>query len=283
MRKSFAAAVATASTLVFSAPPVIAQVQTDCSTPPAAWVPGATVVLARDVKVYAKFCGSGSGYTSDFYLAAPQSIYLGTGHVTPLGHTTDLGTLAAGQELVFGIYVRNTGLTYYSGPASRNPDGQYHAAVGAYANDEYRVGFEDLFGGGDRDYNDIEVIIALLPATPPVIPVQVDIKPGTFPNSINLASRGVIPVAILGDAGFDAALVDPGTVSLAGASVRLAGKAGRRACALQDANADGFMDLVCHILAEELLVQPGDAIAVLEAKTYAGESIRGQDSISIVP
>lgn len=50
-----------------------------------------------------------------------------------------------------------------------------------------------------------------------IVPVQLNIKPGSFPNSINTKSEGVIPVAILttmaGEYGlpldFDATLIDP--------------------------------------------------------------------------
>jgi hypothetical protein len=40
---------------------------------------------------------------------------------------------------------------------------------------------------------------------------------------VNLGSAGVIPVAILSSASFDATTVDPATISLAGASVKLVG------------------------------------------------------------
>ncbi len=49
-------------------------------------------------------------------------------------------------------------------------------------------------------------------APPPTVPV--DIKPGSCPNPINVKSRGVIPVAILGTAGFDVSDVDPSTILL---------------------------------------------------------------------
>ena len=43
---------------------------------------------------------------------------------------------------------------FYSGDGSRNPDGIAHAVVDSRQN-QAQVGFEDLFGGGDRDYNDL--------------------------------------------------------------------------------------------------------------------------------
>ncbi|MEM4713603.1 MAG: PKD domain-containing protein [Candidatus Bathyarchaeia archaeon] len=51
-------------------------------------------------------------------------------------------------------------------------------------------------------------------ATPPPIPVYVDIKPGSWPNPININSEGEFAVAICGTEDFDVMSVDPGTVKL---------------------------------------------------------------------
>ena len=51
------------------------------------------------------------------------------------------------------------------------------------------------------------VKIAVTQIAPPR--VEIDIKPGSDPNSINLRSKGVIPVAILTTEDFDATTVDP--------------------------------------------------------------------------
>jgi len=64
-----------------------------------------------------------------------------------------------GDELIFGIRVLNTGDTFFMGPASRNADNVIHNRVitdfdaGVYGIGTY-VGFEDLFGGGDQDFDD---------------------------------------------------------------------------------------------------------------------------------
>jgi hypothetical protein len=113
--------------------------------------------------------------------------------------------------------------------------------------------------------------------------VTIDIKPGSFPNSINLASAGSVPVAILGSDVFDATRVVPGSVSLAGAQVKLLGKSDDSACALDDVNGDGRIDLVCHVVTAQFMIEPGDAFAVVEARTLDGQNIRGHDSIRVVP
>lgn len=113
--------------------------------------------------------------------------------------------------------------------------------------------------------------------------VDIDIKPGSDPNSINLGSSGVVPVAILSSSAFDATTVDPQTLTLAGASVRLLVKSEKLQCSRQDSNQDGLTDLVCQFDTADLELEPGDALAVLTGKTLGGQSIRGQDSVRVVP
>jgi len=112
--------------------------------------------------------------------------------------------------------------------------------------------------------------------------VLIDIKPGSDPNSINLGSNGVVPVAILGSADFDAATVNPLTVTWAGADVSLKGKSGN-AGSLEDVNDDGYLDLVVQVYTTSLELTSGDTDAVLNAYTYAGPALTGSDVIRIVP
>jgi hypothetical protein len=44
-------------------------------------------------------------------------------------------------------------------PGSVNPDGFVHANVNCLGNQQAFVGFEDLDGGGDRDYDDVAFLI----------------------------------------------------------------------------------------------------------------------------
>ena len=112
--------------------------------------------------------------------------------------------------------------------------------------------------------------------------VLIDIKPGSYPNSINLGSNGVVPVAILGSAVFDATTVDPLTVTLAGSEVKVKGHSGNSG-SLEDVDGDGFLDLVVQVYTENLDLITGDLDAVLNAYTYAGPALTGSDSIRIVP
>ena len=111
--------------------------------------------------------------------------------------------------------------------------------------------------------------------------VNIDIKPMDDSNSINLGSKGVTPVAILSSPTFNPMMVDPHTVFLAGASVKIAGNKNLLVHA-EDVNEDGIDDLVCHFETAQLLLNEGDSIAVIEAQTFNGIQIRGQDSVRIV-
>lgn len=121
---------------------------------------GGQMRVAETGEVTALFLGSHAGYFNSLDVAAPENT-LGTifDKNTDAGSTISLGTFAADTELVFRLHVRNTGLDFFTGDAARNPDGLPHTLAvtsfdelaGLYVTD---IGFEDLYGGGDEDYND---------------------------------------------------------------------------------------------------------------------------------
>jgi hypothetical protein len=116
------------------------------------------------------------------------------------------------------------------------------------------------------------------------IDVDIDIKPGCSPNTINIGSSGVIPVAILSDTEFDATTVNPTTVCLAGTGVALRGNGNKYMAHEEDVNGDGLTDLVVQVESENL--DPGqlqDGYAIISGLTYDGASFEGQDEIIIVP
>jgi hypothetical protein len=112
--------------------------------------------------------------------------------------------------------------------------------------------------------------------------VTIDIKPGSYPNTINLGSNGVVPVAIMSTSTFDARTVDPTTVTLANAAVRLTGK-GKPLASFQDVNGDGRLDLVVHVETSALELTSTDTVAVLKGRTFSGQPVKGSDSVRIVP
>lgn len=108
-----------------------------------------------------------------------------------------------------------------------------------------------------------------------VIPITIDIKPGSNVNPINLTSTGVTPVAVLTTAEFDAANLDPATVTFARASpLRWVKK---------DIDWDGDMDLLFHFKTQALILNKSSTEASLVGKTFDGMSVEGTDRVKIVP
>ncbi len=107
--------------------------------------------------------GSSAGFLSELrlYSTIPDIfIAFNAPNGNPVGTTVTLTNAQLdvdhniGDELVFGIFVTNTGDTFKLGPSSRNADSEIHGAIDNLGGGVLRVGFEDLFGGGDRDYDD---------------------------------------------------------------------------------------------------------------------------------
>lgn len=108
--------------------------------------------------------------------------------------------------------------------------------------------------------------------------IQIDIKPGGFPNSVNPKSKGVIPVAILTTSAFDASTVDLATVRFGASGT----EAVAAHSALEDVDGDGDLDLILHFNTQETGIVCGNTSASLTGKTFGGQPIKGSDSINTV-
>lgn len=118
--------------------------------------------------------------------------------------------------------------------------------------------------------------------------MAVDVKPGSFPNSINLAERGLLPIAILGSAELDVESIDPETLNVGDVSLSLRGsaRAPKLAYSYEDVDGDGVTDLVAFfdvqaLVTHQVLTASTGALELVGAR-YDGVSIKGMDSVSIV-
>lgn len=132
---------------------------------------------------------------------------------------------------------------------------------------------------------------ALSPAALCIIPVSIDIKPESRTNPLNVNTRGLLPVAILTTAAFNAALVDAATVTLgdgAGTETRVAARSpGTIHATLVDVDGDRDLDLLLKF-SVPALVANGDLGAAttsltINGRTTGGVPIRGSDLVRIVP
>lgn len=128
---------------------------------------GGDIVVSEDGTVTATYLGSSAGYTNLVFLdQTTGDVYLFDNQTTAPGTSVNLGYFEAGTTLTFYIDVTDTGQTYYTGDGSLNPDGKPHAATrtSGYTT---TIGFEDIYGGGDRDYNDVVFRVTLAPVPLP--------------------------------------------------------------------------------------------------------------------
>lgn len=114
-----------------------------------------------------------------------------------------------------------------------------------------------------------------------IVLVEIDIKPGSDPNCLNINGNGVIPVAILGSELFDVGDIYQDNLSFGGLGVRMRGKKGPL-CGLEDINGDGFSDLVCHFEDDTSHWIAGSSTATLIGERSDGTSFAGTDSICVV-
>lgn len=126
-------------------------------------------------------------------------------------------------------------------------------------------------------YSEIEIHLRQLPVIGSE-EIPIDIKPGCYPNSINLGSKGLVPVAVLSAGVFDATDVDPDTVDFAGA------------CpvhwAFEDVDGDGDTDMIFHFRTQELVDLDEDSTeAILTGQTFGDTPIQieASDTVKIVP
>jgi hypothetical protein len=152
-------------------------------------------------------------------------------------------------------------------------------AEGTYTN-QATIIVENEFGLSNSATSE-EVSCTILPNQ---IDVDIDIKPGSFPNSINTRSMGLVPVAILGSEDFDVTTIDVTTLMFGTASpAHDLTDLDTYFEHLQDVNEDGWLDLVSHYKQKETGIGCFDTEATLSGNLLAtgpGPLIEGTDSVN---
>ena len=110
-----------------------------------------------------------------------------------------------------------------------------------------------------------------------IVTVAIDINSGDNQNLIELANKGIVTVTVLGSIDFDATQVDFSTIRFGEEEVGPSHDGH-----VEDANADGFMDMVFHFKNRQTGIVCGDTKATLRGKTFDGTPFTGTNELKTV-
>lgn len=122
---------------------------------------------------------------------------------------------------------------------------------------------------------------------PPPRQMTIDVKPADAINTINLSSRGLLPVAVISTTEFDASQFMPMMAHLQDATAPMdcsGAKAVRQA--YTDVNGDGLVDLVFFFRVQDLPLSASTTdVMLMSHGMYGGEEIHimGMDRVVVKP
>ncbi len=131
-----------------------------------------------------------------------------------------------------------------------------------------------------------------LTVTVPYLAIGIDISPTDLPNPVNLNKKGVLAVAVLGSATFDATAIDPASLTLGDEALTdthvVLKNNGTYQTSLEDVNGDGIMDMVAKFDIPTLVAN-GDLTSASTSLVLRGfladgcTNFRGEDVVTVVP
>ena len=144
--------------------------------------------------------------------------------------------------------------------------------------------------------NQSEIKWVRISADPQEVVANVDIKPGSCPNPLNIKDKGVLSVAILGLDDFDVFTIDVASISLEGVNpirssyedVATPAPDTGDVCGCTIEGPDGYIDLVLKFNAQDIVaalgeVNDGDELELTLTGVLADETpIEGKDCVLII-
>jgi hypothetical protein len=111
-----------------------------------------------------------AGYSNELYaVIEDQEIFL---FESGSDEIVNLGLFPVGTVINFKLAVLTTGYDYYTGVPENNPDGVDHCTIHGN-NGIWTFGFEDMYNGGDKDYNDcVFMVTGVVPTEGSEVEVQ---------------------------------------------------------------------------------------------------------------
>ncbi len=114
-----------------------------------------SIYMPREGKVTVEFLSKEAGFENEFWLHAPKEKMIFKATNANVGKEFDVGTFRYPNRLIFALKAPE-GFTYYTNPRL-NPDCCDHVAKVQRNKYNWELRWEDLYGLGDADYNDVVV------------------------------------------------------------------------------------------------------------------------------
>lgn len=126
----------------------------------------------NDGEIHGYFAGGSADYMNLMSVVIgnnPMSPYNAFHNLSPIGKEINFGSAYKNEDVTFTLDVISTGNKWYS-DAPRNPDGFNHLFYSSFnlpdGTPALFVGFEDIRGGGDLDFNDSMAIFTNVSPVP---------------------------------------------------------------------------------------------------------------------
>lgn len=318
--KQFLSVLVLAATVSFMAGPALAEIVTYNFT--------GTITCVSDPPPYGLSLSGGDPVTGSISYdpSLPPAYDTGTvaGYIQepPNGMSVVIGDTTVQSAGNASLQVLNNGwgvdnFNGYFTPISVNGQVQFSHAMSFYLSDMTQTVFSSTALPDSLDVDSFDGRSGAIFAGPGItvsfsidtiekeaIPVIIDIKPGSCPNSLNLRSRGVLPVSILGTEDFDVTTIDPSTIELTLEGIEggvspiswsyedVATPYEGELCDCHDLDGDGYLDLKLVFDTQEVI----ETLMLTEAlgetipltitgnieEEYDGTPIMGQDCVRVL-
>lgn len=221
--------------------------------------------------------GSGNMLVANAAVAAGQRVWHQSVSVhsnTAYAFSGWVASVIAEAPATLEVRINDVSIGVFGAPASTGIWEEFSAAWGSGSSDTAHIEIIDLTcsnSGDDFALDDLSLEAV-------TFEVEVDIKPGSWPNAINANGRGVIPVAILTTPEFDATTLDASSLRLEGAMPTNRGKP----VGLCDVNGDGDLDLLVRFVDDTSLAGKTSA-TVRGMVANSANPVAGVDWVKPVP
>lgn len=147
--------------------------------------------------------------------------------------------------------------------------------------------------GGSHSYQNETVFVDLITMNgitlmdEPLRTVNIDIKPGSYPNIINPKEQGLLPVAVLGSRSFSTSEVNIATIKLEDVAPANTGSSNssKLTYSYEDVNSDGYKDLIVFFRVQDLIesgrLTHATTQLTLTANLENEEPIQGTDTVKV--